>query len=103
MDDEVPKHLYDRLPGHMMTRDKMGREVPDYLKMILMCELEGRRKKSGGLGKERSGADGYSKDLCGTTEAEGDTFDAGCQPLGEAGVRGELAGVRSIDRAGADR
>jgi hypothetical protein len=29
----------------MMTRDKMGREVPDYLKMILMCELEGRRKK----------------------------------------------------------
>jgi len=37
-DEEVPDHLYDRLPEHLMTTDEKGRKVPDYLKMILMCE-----------------------------------------------------------------
>ena len=37
-DEEVPYHLYDRLPEHLMTTDEKGRKVPDYLKMILMCE-----------------------------------------------------------------
>ena len=36
-DEEVPDHLYDRLPEHLMTTDEKGRKVPDYLKMILMC------------------------------------------------------------------
>lgn len=36
-DEEVPDHLYERLPEHLMTVDEKGRKVPDYLKMILMC------------------------------------------------------------------
>jgi threonine dehydratase len=37
-DEDVPSHLYGRLPKHAMVKDEQGREVPDYLKMILMCE-----------------------------------------------------------------
>lgn len=37
-DEEVPDHLYSRLPEHLMTTDEKGRRVPDYLRMILMCE-----------------------------------------------------------------
>lgn len=42
-DKEVPDHLYDRLPEHLMTVDEKGRTVPDYLKMILMCGSGHRR------------------------------------------------------------
>jgi hypothetical protein len=36
-DEEVPDHLYTRLPDHLMMTDEKGRKVPDYLRMILMC------------------------------------------------------------------
>jgi len=34
-DEDVPTHLYDRLPSHMLIDGK-----PDYLRMILMCGLQ---------------------------------------------------------------
>jgi uncharacterized Zn-finger protein len=47
-DEEVPSHLYGRLPKHVLVRDEKGREVPDYLKMILMCESSlGRAYENG--------------------------------------------------------
>lgn len=36
-DEDVPEHLYAELPEHFMRTDG-GRRVPDYLRMILMCE-----------------------------------------------------------------
>lgn len=38
-DEDVPTHLYGRLPRHVLVKDERGREVPDYLKMILMCKF----------------------------------------------------------------
>lgn len=32
-DEDVPTHLYEKLPKHMLENGK-----PDYLRMILMCE-----------------------------------------------------------------
>lgn len=37
-DEEVPDHLYEDLPEHFLQTDEKGRKVPDYLRMILMCE-----------------------------------------------------------------
>jgi hypothetical protein len=34
----VPEHLYEDLPEHFLQVDEKGRKVPDYLRMILMCE-----------------------------------------------------------------
>lgn len=36
-DEAVPDHLYAKLPRNFITRGAKG-EVPDYLRMILMCE-----------------------------------------------------------------
>lgn len=36
-DEDIPYHLYDRLPSHMLEDGK-----PDYLRMILMCECDTR-------------------------------------------------------------
>lgn len=42
-DEAVPSHLYHSLPHHFLVDDAHGRRVPDYLRMILMCELLWRR------------------------------------------------------------
>lgn len=34
----MPEHLYEDLPEHFLQVDEKGRKVPDYLRMILMCE-----------------------------------------------------------------
>lgn len=36
---DVPSHLYSRLPTHFLTKDDQGREVPDYLRMILLSKV----------------------------------------------------------------
>jgi hypothetical protein len=37
-DEDVPSHLYEKLPAHTLESDGRGGKVPDYLRMILMCE-----------------------------------------------------------------
>lgn len=37
-DEEVPAHLYEKLPKQYLEKGKNGVDVPDYLRMILMCE-----------------------------------------------------------------
>ncbi|ORX34730.1 tryptophan synthase beta subunit-like PLP-dependent enzyme [Kockovaella imperatae] len=37
--DDVPSHLYEKIPKHMMEVDKNGHRVPDYLRMILMSKV----------------------------------------------------------------
>lgn len=37
-DEDVPAHLYAKLPRQYLERGRGGKDVPDYLRMILMCE-----------------------------------------------------------------
>lgn len=38
-DEAVPTHLYDMIPEHMFETNAQGQKVPNYLRMILMCEF----------------------------------------------------------------
>lgn len=38
-DEDIPSHLYGKLPAHALESDGRGGKVPDYLRLILMCEL----------------------------------------------------------------
>lgn len=41
-DEDIPSHLYEMLPEHLMVDAGNGKgKVPDYLRMILMCEWGG--------------------------------------------------------------
>ncbi|WWC85912.1 threonine ammonia-lyase, biosynthetic [Kwoniella dendrophila CBS 6074] len=37
--EDVPSHLYEKLPEHIMQTNSKGQKVPDYLKMILMSKV----------------------------------------------------------------
>ena len=37
-DEDVPAHLYNKLPKQYLEKGKSGQDVPDYLRMILMCK-----------------------------------------------------------------
>lgn len=39
-DEDVPAHLYQKLPRQYLEKGKGGQDVPDYLRMILMCKWE---------------------------------------------------------------
>lgn len=77
-DEDIPDHLYDRLPEHLMTTDEKGRRVPDYLRMILMCELERAAPRLLSVC-----AEDRSKSLLEATEPARDTFDVCREPFGK--------------------
>ncbi|OCF45188.1 threonine ammonia-lyase, biosynthetic [Kwoniella heveanensis CBS 569] len=37
--EEVPSHLYEKLPSHILEDNGRGNKVPDYLRMILMSKV----------------------------------------------------------------
>lgn len=39
-DEAIPDHLYEKLPRNFLAVNGAGKSVPDYLRMILMCEFE---------------------------------------------------------------
>lgn len=44
-DEDVPAHLYAKLPRQYLEPGRTGKDVPDYLRMILMCKC--RREGAG--------------------------------------------------------
>lgn len=40
-DEAIPDHLYSKLPKHYLEQGPRG-EVPDYLRMILMCACDSK-------------------------------------------------------------
>ncbi|WWC66661.1 threonine ammonia-lyase, biosynthetic [Kwoniella pini CBS 10737] len=37
--EEIPSHLYEKLPNHILETNSKGQKTPDYLKMILMSKV----------------------------------------------------------------
>jgi len=52
-DKDIPYHLYDKLPAHYLEAGPRG-PVPDYLRMILMCELQATTSCDCGNGCSKS-------------------------------------------------
>jgi hypothetical protein len=51
-DEAVPSHLYAKLPRNFITRGPKG-DVPDYLRMILMCEWASGAARAAAEGEGR--------------------------------------------------
>lgn len=66
-DEAIPDHLYAKLPRNFITKGPKG-DVPDYLRMILMCELlrrgETERRVREDAGREGGGRRWSSRKRC---------------------------------------
>jgi hypothetical protein len=76
-DEDVPTHLYEKLPGHLLENGK-----PDYLRMILMCEL--------GMVRLVRGSAHGSQGVHLAVELARNALDACGEPVSSTGLRGEF-------------